>query len=220
MIVSRIALIFALLISWRAAVADQIQFDADIAGLQAEFNVINAGATTSTDDQQAKGFERLRAHAEEVSNRYNKRPEPLVWQAWALCEYAMAVKNFSAMKAYQEAREKLEHALELNPKVFNGKPWITLARLYHHLPSWPISYGSKRKAREYYRKGLNIDPFDCEANYFFAELLVDDDEDYNEALRYLGIAARTQQLKSMELAYMKPLIDNLMAKIAAKNNAG
>jgi len=218
MISKRILLIIALVIIPQITVAEQSGFDNALAHLQQEFDAINVKREKSTDDQLAKDFEHLRLNAQEVSNGYPGRPEPLVWQAWALSEYAMAIKSFSSMEAYREARNKLEEALQIDSNVFNGKGWVTLARLYHHLPRWPISYGNKKKAEEYYRKGLSINPSDCEANYFSAELFYDN-ENYAEAQRHLEVAKKAQQQQSQALAYMKPLIDKLNTKLATKTRS-
>jgi tetratricopeptide (TPR) repeat protein len=206
-------LIVLLIFSGASFALEQSDFDDSLAALSREYSAAKSSQLTS--DQQADAFEALRVHAEALSKRYDKRAEPLVWQGWALCEYAMAIKSFGSLGAYRKARDKIDAALAIDPKVFNGKPWITLARLHHYLPPFPISYGSKRKAREYYKKGLSLDPSDCEGNYHWAVLLADD-EDYDAALRHLETAARTQQQKPEELAYMKPQIEKLMAEIKAR----
>lgn len=213
---TRPLLLIALLIFSGASFADeQTDFNTAVAALAQEYGAAKSAKLTS--DQQAERFEALRVQAENVSRLYHTRAEPLVWQAWALCEYALAIKGVASLGAYKQARDKLDEALAIDPKVFNGKPWITLARLYHNLPPFPISYGSKRKAREYYGKGLSLDPSDCEGNYHWAVLLADD-EHYEAALRHLETAARTQQQKPEELAYMKPQIEKLMAEIKADKN--
>jgi tetratricopeptide (TPR) repeat protein len=205
-------LIASLIFSGASCAAQYSEFDTDVAALAQEYGAAKSEKLSS--DQQADAFEALRVHAEIVSKRYDSRAEPLVWQAWALCGYAMAIKSFGSLGAYRKARDKFNEALAIDPKVFNGKPWITLARLYHYLPPFPISYGSKRKAREYYRKGLSLDPSDCEGNYYWAVLLADDEE-YEAAMRHLETAAKTQQQKPEELAY-KSKIEGLQAEIKAK----
>lgn len=213
MLNTRTLLLIALLMfSGAAFTAEPGDFDTALAALSQEYG--NAKSAKLTSEQQAAAFEALRVHAERVSQRYSKRAEPLVWQGWAWCEYAIAIKSFGSMSAYKKARVKLDEALAIDPNVFEGRPWITLARLYHYLPPFPISYGSKRKAREYYRKGLSLDPDNCEGNYHWAVLLADD-EDYTAALHHLELAAKTQQRKPEELAYMKPDIDKLRAEIEA-----
>jgi len=211
---TRLLLLIALLILSRASLANaQSDFDTALVRLAQEYSA--AKSTKLSVDQQIEAFDALRVDAEKVAKTYHERPEPLVWQAWALCEYAKAVKNFGSLFAFRKARDNLVQALAIDPKVFNGKPWITLAQLYHYLPPFPLSYGSKRKAREYYRIGLGLNPSDCEGNYHWAVLLAGDEE-YDAALQHLETAARAEQQKPEELAYMKPRIDTLLAEIKAK----
>jgi tetratricopeptide (TPR) repeat protein len=196
--------------------SEQSDLDTALAAFALEYDAANSENLTS--DQRVKAFEALRAHAEIVSKRFDKRAEPLVWQAWALCGYAEAIKSFRSLGVYKKARNELYKAVAIDPQVLNGKAWITLAQLYHYLPPFPISYGSKSKAREYYRKGLSLNPSDCAGNYDWAVLLTSD-EDYAAALQHLETAARTQQQQNpKELACVKPKIEKLMAEIKARKN--
>jgi tetratricopeptide (TPR) repeat protein len=180
---------------------------------------------TEGKDQQLQKLEELRSRAQQLSLQYPDRAEPVIWQGWALSEYGRINAGLSSLLTFKQARKKLEQGLALDPKVYSGKPHVTLGKLYLNLPRFPISFGNKDKAREHLRIGLSMDPQDPEANYSYAQLLFDD-ENYEEAMRHARSAAQAEHLpdraehdRSLQERVSK-LIVQIQAKAPVQNKLG
>jgi tetratricopeptide (TPR) repeat protein len=56
------------------------------------------------------------------------------------------------------AKAAAGRALKLNDKALAGSAYTSLATLYAKVPGWPIGFGDKAKAEEYFKKALAINP--------------------------------------------------------------
>lgn len=129
-------------------------------------------------------FGPLIAHAQEVAQSFPGRPEPLIWQAIILSSAAKAQGGLGALSKVKEARDLLLSAERINPAALNGSVYNSLGSLYAKVPGWPIGFGDKKKAVEYFEKALAINPDGIDPNYFYADLLADQG-DYAKAADHL-----------------------------------
>jgi tetratricopeptide (TPR) repeat protein len=67
-------------------------------------------------------------------------------------------KSLGALKLVREMETEFKAALNLNPQIDFGGPARSLGLLYRDAPGWPMSIGSKRKAKMYLQQALQIAP--------------------------------------------------------------
>jgi tetratricopeptide (TPR) repeat protein len=121
-------------------------------------------------------FAPLIAHAQQVSQAYPGKAEPLIWQAIVLASAAKAEGGLGALSKVKEARDLLLAAEKINPAALNGSVYNSLGSLYAKVPGWPIGFGDKKKAKAYLEKALALNPNGIDPNYFYADLLTDQGE--------------------------------------------
>jgi tetratricopeptide (TPR) repeat protein len=134
-------------------------------------------------DKEA-AFHTLIANAQQVSQSFPGRAEPLIWQAIVLSSAAKAEGGLGALSKVKQARDLLLAAEKINPTVLNGSIYNSLGSLYAKVPGWPIGFGDKKKAKEYFEKALAINPNGIDPNYFYADMLADQGE-YAKAADHL-----------------------------------
>jgi tetratricopeptide (TPR) repeat protein len=100
-------------------------------------------------------------------------PEPLIWEGIVLSSEAGAKGGLGALSLAKEARQRLDEALKLNDKALNGSAYTSLATLYAKVPGWPVGFGDKERAEEYFKKALAINPDGIDPNFFYGEYLAD-----------------------------------------------
>ena len=128
------------------------------------------------EQEKEKAFEELATEAKAFVERYPGRAEPLIWQGIVLSTYAGAKGGLGALGLVKEARASLEAALEIDPEALDGSAYTSLGSLYYQVPGWPLGFGDDSKARSYLQKALAINPDGIDANYFFGDFLLDQDE--------------------------------------------
>lgn len=163
--------------------------------LQHQWEVIKFN---TPEDKQEAAYEALAKDAHKVSESYPDQAEPKVWEAIILSTYAGAKGGFGALKLVKTARDLLFQAEKINPAALQGSVYASLGNLYHHVPGWPIAFGSDNKAREYLEKALQINPKGIEPNYFYGELLYNEGE-YLGALQALNKAMSAPPRKGREI---------------------
>ena len=126
--------------------------------------------------EKEKAFEALATEAKAFVERYPGRAEPLIWQGIVLSTYAGAKGGLGALGLVKEARASLEAALDIDPEALDGSAYTSLGSLYYQVPGWPLGFGDDSKARSYLQKALAINPDGIDANYFFGDFLLDQDE--------------------------------------------
>jgi hypothetical protein len=67
-------------------------------------------------------------------------------------------KSLGALKIVKEMEAEFQTALDLDGRVDFGGPARSLGMLYCDAPGWPVSIGSKRKAKIYLGQSLKIAP--------------------------------------------------------------
>jgi tetratricopeptide (TPR) repeat protein len=136
------------------------------------------------DTEKQAAFGTLMASAKQASESFPNRAEPLIWKAIVLASAAKIEGGLGALSKVKEARDDLFIAEKINPNALNGSIYNSLGSLYAKVPGWPIGFGDKKKAREYFEKALTINPDGIDPNYFYADLLADQGE-YAKAADHL-----------------------------------
>lgn len=156
------------------------KLDASIATLQHEW----AKANYSIDkDKQEDAFKNLTVQAHQVTEKHPNAPEALIWEGIANAGYAKAKGGLGALKVAEKARDLLLAAEKANPNALQGSAYTSLGSLYYKVPSWPIGFGDKKKAKAYLEKALQINPDGIDPNFFYADYLSERGE-YKQAIEF------------------------------------
>jgi tetratricopeptide (TPR) repeat protein len=117
----------------------------------------------------------------------------------------------------KNAKKIFEKALEINPAALDGSAYTSLGSLYYQVPGWPISFGDDKKAAEYLKKGLSINPDGIDPNYFYADYLFRSG-DYSGAEKSLRKALQAPARNSRKVADdgRRKEINQLLEKVAEK----
>ncbi|MGE5471330.1 MAG: tetratricopeptide repeat protein [Bacteroidota bacterium] len=128
------------------------------------------------DADKEAAFRGAISDARQVAAAFPGKAEPLVWEAIILSSAAKAQGGLGALSKVKDARDLLLTAEKINPAALDGSVYNSLGSLYAKVPGWPIAFGDKKKAREYFEKALAINPNGIDPNYFYADLLADEGE--------------------------------------------
>jgi tetratricopeptide (TPR) repeat protein len=144
-------------------------------------------------DQKEAAFKDLAIKAHQVTTANPDTAGPMVWEAIILSSYAKFAGGLGALEKAKAARDLLERAEKIQPDIFDGSIYTSLGSLYYKVPRWPISFGDKKKAREYLEKAVKVNPAGIDANFFYGEFLLEQGE-YAKAREYLekALAAPTR----------------------------
>lgn len=170
---------------------------------------------------QEKGFEQLLEQSKTVTAQYPDQAEPLVWQGIIEATFA-GVRNgisgqLAALSLVKNAKSSLDAAIKINPNALHGSAYTSLGSLYYQVPSWPISFGDNKKAKEYLSKGLELNPDGIDSNYFYGDFLYKTGDMVN-AEKVLQKALQAPAREGREIADegRKKEINDLLKKIADK----
>jgi len=122
---------------------------------------------------QTKALDRLAKEAETLVARYPGKAEPLLWQGIIVSEQANRANIFHKLSLAKEARNIIAKAYSIDPKAANGGAAMSLGVLYYKVPGSPIGFGDDDKAQRLLKEGLALDPNGLDANYFYADFLLD-----------------------------------------------
>ena len=148
---------------------------------------------------QAEHYGKLAAQAHKLVEANPGMPEPLIWEGIVVSSEAGAKGGLGALGLAKESRALLEEALKINDQALAGSAYTSLATLYAKVPGWPIGFGDKKKAEEYFRKALAINPTGIDPNFFYGEYLIDRDR-VAEGRQYLETALKAPPRPGRELA--------------------
>lgn len=149
--------------------------------------------------RQAEQYNKLAMEAKALAAANPGVPEVLIWEGIVLSSEAGAKGGLGALGLAKDARLRLDDALRLNDKALAGSAYTSLATLYAKVPSWPIGFGDKKLAEEYFKKALAINPDGIDPNYFYGEYLVESDR-YAEARPFLETALKAPGRPGRQLA--------------------
>ncbi len=140
----------------------------DVLRLQQEWEKVKY---LSPATQHEKGFETLVKEAEKLAAKYPSRAEPIIWYGIIESSYAGAKGGLGALGHVKNAKKNFEKALEINANALDGSAYTSLGSLYYQVPGWPIGFGDDKKAAEYLKKGLSINPDGIDPNFFLGDFL-------------------------------------------------
>lgn len=141
--------------------------------LQQAWEVINYRTPAA---EKEKKFEALAGRAHKVTESFAGRAEPLVWEGIILSSWGGAKGGLGALGLVKQAKALYEQAIQIDGNVLDGSAYNSLGVLYYKVPGWPIGFGDKAKAKDLLQKALAINPKGIDANYFFADYLVETGE--------------------------------------------
>jgi tetratricopeptide (TPR) repeat protein len=149
--------------------------------------------------QQAESYGKLAAQARKAVEANPGVAEVLIWEGIVLSSEAGAKGGLGALGLAKDAKERLDAALKLNDKALAGSAYTSLATLYAKVPGWPIGFGDKERAEEFFKKSLAINPNGIDPNFFYGEYLADRDR-IAEARTHLETALKAPPRPGRELA--------------------
>lgn len=167
---------------------------------------------------QAEQYRSLAKQARKLVESNPATPEALIWEGIVLSSEAGAKGGLGALSLVKEARERLEEALKFNDKALAGSAYTSLATLYAKVPGWPIGFGDKDKAEEYFKKSLAINPTGIDPNFFYGEYLAERDR-IREARSHLEAALKAPARPGRDLADSgrRQEIQMLLDKLSKEN---
>ena len=131
--------------------------------------------------QREKAFASLADEAAALREAHAKEAPYLVWEGIIRATYAGAKGGLGALGEAKKARALFEQSIAIDPTALSGSAYTSLGSLYYQVPGWPVGFGDDKKADEMLRKGLELDPDGIDANFFWADYLLDQDR-YEEAM--------------------------------------
>ena len=151
------------------------------------------------ENQQADRYEALGKKSRQLVDANPGMAEALVWEGIVLSSEAGARGGLGALSLAKDAKQRFEEALKINDKVLQGSAYTSLATLYAKVPGWPIGFGDKEKAENFFKKSLAINPNGIDPNFFYAEYLAERDRNA-EARQYLEKALKAAPRPGREVA--------------------
>jgi tetratricopeptide (TPR) repeat protein len=162
----------------------------------------------------AEQYAKLAEQARKIVETNPGLAEPLIWEGIVISSEAGAKGGLGALGLAKDSRALLDEALKINDKALAGSAYTSLATLYAKVPGWPIGFGDKKKAEEYFKKALAINPGGIDPNFFYGEYLIERDR-VAEGKQYLEAALKAPPRPGRELADSgrRQEIQALLAKV-------
>jgi len=172
-------------------------------------------------DEQEKLMAVLVQKAQDIAQRYQNRPEAMIWVGITIGEQAsIALENGSPIKALglaRSAKDVLEKVEKIDPVALDAGAPSTLGELYNRVPGFPIGFGDKSKARHYLQEAIANAPNGLDANFFYGKFLYEQHE-YVESMRILKRALTLPTLSSRPIwdRSLRLAITELLGKMQRK----
>lgn len=132
--------------------------------------------------ERVKAFDAL---VNDIGRAQLRAPDDLrlqVWKGIVLASEAGAQGGLGALSLCKQARKEFEAVIAKDGSVLDGSAYTSLGSLYYQVPGWPLGFGDEDTARELLQQGLSIAPEGIDANYFWGDFLLDQ-EDYAGAVQ-------------------------------------
>jgi hypothetical protein len=114
-------------------------------------------ADLATNDTQRAGFARLGIEAAHTSVRLQPgQPAAHYYLGINLGMLADATRTLGGLKLVSEMEQCFKKAGDLDPQFDHGGPDRCLGLLYRDAPGWPISLGSRSKARQHLERARQL----------------------------------------------------------------
>lgn len=172
---------------------------------------------TDDADQQLTQFESLIENARELVSASPNDAAALTWLGISQASAARAKGGLGALDYAEDAKENFEKAIAIDPAVLDGAALFSLGALYHKVPGWPVSFGDDDEAETLFKQALKVSPEGMDANFFYAEFLLDEGE-YSRAHDHLNKAQQAPPRAERPLADKgrRQAIDALLKVIKEK----
>jgi tetratricopeptide (TPR) repeat protein len=171
---------------------------------------------TDRNDRESQMASLVR-RAENISKQYENSPDPVVWLGMLMSEQAaLANENGSPLKAWElanRARDLLERIEKIDPASVDAGAPTTLGLLYAQVPGFPIGFGDKTKARQYFQEAIRNAPDALDVNYFYGDFLYREGEIaeaikvFDHALTLPELSNRPNWDKSLRVKIRKTLLE-------------
>lgn len=144
-------------------------------------------------------FAALSQQAQEQAESHPDRADYLIWSAMVDSSWAGVKDGMEALNLAGQAKSTLEKAIALDPHALNGAAYTILGVLYYQVPGWPLGFGDEKKAEQYLKMALKINPASIDANFFYGDFLLKAGRK-NEARQYLTAAQNAAPRPGREIA--------------------
>ncbi len=151
------------------------------------------------EDKTEAAFEQLTNAAKKITINHPNTAEPLIWQAIIISSDAGKNGGLSALGKVKEARELLLQAEKINPSALHGSIYTSLGSLYYKVPGWPLAFGDDEQAEIYLKKALKLNPAGIDANYFYADYLLEQDK-FKQSTEYFNKALNAKPRMNRPIA--------------------
>jgi tetratricopeptide (TPR) repeat protein len=165
--------------------SDNKALDGEVLGIAEEWAKIKYLSTK--DEERSAKLTALAPKAEALVKKYPGRPEALIWHGIVVSEQASLSSGFTALGFANKARDLLLEAYKIDPKALDAGAPTSLGVLYYRVPSFPLAWGDKEKARKYLEEATKSAPNGRDAHYFYADFLYEQG-DYKGAEQVLKVA--------------------------------
>ncbi len=135
-------------------------------------------------EERVAALEALAERAHAISSAARGNAEPLIWEAIVLASLAGEDGGLGALSKVKQAKLLLEQAENIDPDSMDGSVYTSLGSLYYQVPGWPIGFGDDKKAEQYLKKALALNPDGIDPNYFYGDFLISQGK-YREAISVL-----------------------------------
>lgn len=139
--------------------------------------------------EKLAAFEALSKDTEQAVAQYPSSAGLLILKGTVLTSWADVQGGMDGWDLAERAKASLEQSISINPKALDGLGYASLGRLYHQTPSWPLSFGSDKKAEVLLKQALTINPDGFEPRYFYGYFLMEEKR-YGEARTMLEQALK------------------------------
>ena len=124
--------------------------------------------------QQNKALATLLSDVRELASTHGENPKAVAWHGIIAHECVRNHCKSNSSSLRREARDALLKAESLGPGPLRSLVYGNLGGLYAHTSSNFGGFGSKVRGIGYMWKAIVVDPEGLDANYLYAELLVDE----------------------------------------------
>ncbi|MCE0495836.1 tetratricopeptide repeat protein [Vibrio salinus] len=192
-------------------------FGADLSVYQTQTRWAVCQYDYENSDEQEGCFQTL---IEQLNHIVTSEPDNMEMATLLAINYASLAGVTGGMKGLslaRKAKDILENVNTKKPDTLHGASYLTLGALYYRAPGWPISFGSKKRARTLLKKALKMNPQSLTANYFYADFLAQQGK-ADKAIRILHDALKIQINPKYQLAGegRKRDIEALLLKLEKK----
>lgn len=123
--------------------------------------------------QKKTFFEHLYQQSKALTQKYPKAAEVWTWHGIVASSLAQVKGGITALGLVKESKASLEKSIDINPSALQGSAYTSLGVLYDKVPGWPISFGNRKKAKEYLEISLSMNPDGIDSNYFYGTYLLE-----------------------------------------------